>query len=78
MSAWSKWLRWPAAVLGAVVVSVFVPVAARATTGTGEPVVEAARRRSPGVASVICCLAVVAGVVLLVLWLIRRRKGNAR
>ncbi|MBM0237279.1 hypothetical protein JNW88_09095 [Micromonospora sp. ATA32] len=78
MPAWNKWLRRLVAVLGAVVLSVFVPVAARASTGTGERVVEAVRRRPRGGAGLLCCLVVIAVVLLLVLWLIRRRRGRPR
>ena len=48
MSSFGKWWGRLSAVLGAVVLSVFVPVAAWASTGTGELVVEAARRRRGG------------------------------
>ncbi len=78
MFAWGKWLRQLAAVLGVVLLSVFVPVAAWASTGTGERVVEAARRRRLGGAGSFCCLVVIAVVALLVLWLIRRRRGTPR
>ncbi|MBM0255634.1 hypothetical protein [Micromonospora sp. 4G55] len=77
MSAWNKWWGRLAAVLGAVVLSVFVPVTAWAS-GTGERVMEAAARRPRGGAGLLCCLVVIAVVVLLVLWLIRRRRGRPR
>ncbi|MEV0805879.1 hypothetical protein [Micromonospora sp. NPDC050200] len=78
MSSWNRWWGRLSAVLGAVVLSVFVPVAAWASTGQGELVVEAARRRSRGggFAGLICCLAVVVGIVLLVLWLVRNRRNR--
>nr|WP_030503682.1 hypothetical protein [Micromonospora purpureochromogenes] len=79
MSAWNKWWGRLGAVLGTVVLSVFVPVAAWASSGTGEIVVEAARRRSRGgfgVLGLLCCLVVVGGIVLLVLMLMRGRRNR--
>ncbi|WP_328343206.1 hypothetical protein [Micromonospora sp. NBC_00421] len=76
----TKWWGRLSAVLGAVVLSVFVPVAAWASTGTGELVVEAARRRSRGggfgVFGLLCCLVVVGGIVLLVVLLMRNRRSR--
>jgi hypothetical protein len=77
MSARNKWWGWLAAVPAAFVLSVFVPVAAWASTGTGERVAEAARRPRGG-AGLLCCLVVIAVVLLLVLWLVRRRRGRPR
>ncbi|GGM44922.1 hypothetical protein GCM10011608_32010 [Micromonospora sonchi] len=79
MSFFGKWWGRLGALLGAVVLSVFVPVAAWASTGTGELVVEAARRRGRGfgffgVLSLLCCLLVVAVVVLLLIRLTRGRR----
>ena len=77
MSAWNKWWGRLGAVLGTVVLSVFVPVAAWASSGTGEIVVEAARRRSRGgfgFLGLLCCLVVVGGIVLLVGRLPRGRR----
>ncbi|SCG79665.1 hypothetical protein GA0070623_4715 [Micromonospora rifamycinica] len=80
MSTPTKWWGRLAAVFGAVVLSVFVPVAAWASTGTGELVVEAARRRSRGggfgVFGLLCCLVVVGGIVLLVVLLTRNRRNR--
>ena len=79
MSAWNKWWGRLGAVLGTVVLSVFVPVAARASSGTGEIVVEAARRRSRGgfgFLGLLCCLVVVGGIVLLVVLLTRGRRNR--
>ena len=79
MSAWNKWWGRLGAVLGTVVLSVFVPVAAWASSGTGEIVVEAARRRSRGgfgFLGLLCCLVVVGGIVLLVLMLMRGRRNH--
>ena len=49
------------------------------STGTGELVVEAARRRSRGggvgVFGLLCCLVVVGGIVLLVVLLMRNRRN---
>ncbi|SCL65436.1 hypothetical protein GA0070604_5435 [Micromonospora eburnea] len=83
MSAWNRWWGRLGAVLGGIVLSVFVPVAAWASTGTGELVVEAARRRRGGFGflGLFCCLVVVGVVVLLVLLLMRltrRRSGPPR
>ncbi|MCZ7435576.1 hypothetical protein O7598_04150 [Micromonospora sp. WMMC241] len=82
MAGLNRWWGRLGAVIGTVVLSVFVPVAAWASTGTGEIVVEAARRRSRGgfgVLGLLCCLVVVGGIVLLVLMLMRnRRKGPPR
>ncbi|MEU5723940.1 hypothetical protein [Micromonospora sp. NPDC047738] len=79
MSAWNRWWGRLGAVLGGVVLAVFVPVAAWASTGTGELVVEAARRRSRGgfgFLGLLCCLVVVGGIVLLVLLLTRGRRNR--
>ncbi|MFD2768103.1 hypothetical protein [Micromonospora eburnea] len=76
MPAWNKWWGRLAAVVAAVVFSVFVPVAAWASSGTGERVVEAVRRRPLGGAGTFCCLVVIAAVVLLVMWLSRRRRDR--
>ncbi|ADU08535.1 MULTISPECIES: hypothetical protein [Micromonospora] len=79
MSAWNKWWGRLGAVLGTVVLSVFVPVAAWASSGTGEIVVEAARRRSRGgfgIIGLLCCLVVVGGIVLLVVLLTRGRRNR--
>ncbi|ADL48780.1 hypothetical protein AB0N38_21630 [Micromonospora aurantiaca] len=79
MSAWNKWWGRLGAVLGTVVLSVFVPVAAWASSGTGEIVVEAARRRSRGgfgILGLLCCLVVVGGIVLLVVLLTRGRRNR--
>ncbi|MCW3816194.1 hypothetical protein ONA91_17255 [Micromonospora sp. DR5-3] len=78
MSAGNKWWGRLAAVLGAVVFSVFVPVAAWASTATGERAVEAVARRPRGGAGLVCCLVVIFVAVLLVLWLVRRRRGRPR
>ncbi|GGO09591.1 hypothetical protein [Micromonospora parathelypteridis] len=80
MSSFGKWWGRLSAVLGAVVLAVFVPVAAWASTGTGELVVEAARRRRGssgfGFIGLLCCLVVVAIIVFLVLRLTRNRRGG--
>ncbi|MEU2610417.1 hypothetical protein ABZ570_02315 [Micromonospora sp. NPDC007271] len=85
MSAWNRWWGRLGAVLGTVVLSVFVPVAAWASTGTSELVMEEARRRARGgfgVLGLFCCLVVVGVIVLLVLLLMRltrnRRGGPPR
>ncbi|WDZ85137.1 hypothetical protein [Micromonospora cathayae] len=79
MSSWNRWWGRLSAVLGTVVLSVFVPVAAWASTGPGELVVEAARRRSRGggfgLIGLLCCLVVVAVVVVLLIRMTRGRRG---
>ncbi|GIJ34251.1 hypothetical protein ACN26Z_26595 [Verrucosispora sp. WMMD703] len=79
MSSFGRWWGRLGTLLGTVVLTVFVPVAAWASTGTGELVVEAARRRGRGFGvfgflSLLCCLAVVAVIVLLVIRMTRRRR----
>lgn len=79
MSSWNKWWGRLSTVLGAVVLSVFVPVAAWASTGPGELVVEAAKRRrggGVGFLGLLCCLVVVGGIVVLVLLLMRNRRNR--
>ncbi|MDG4804871.1 hypothetical protein [Micromonospora sp. WMMD980] len=79
MAGWNRWWGRLGAVIGMVVLSVFVPVAAWASTGTGKIVVEAARRRSRGgfgFLGLLCCLVVVGGIVLLVLMLMRNRRNR--
>ncbi|MFU8852440.1 hypothetical protein ACNAW0_15840 [Micromonospora sp. SL1-18] len=85
MSAWNRWWARLGAVLGTVVLSVFVPVAAWASTATGELVTEEARRRSRGAfgfLGLFCCLVGVGVIVLLVFVLMRmtrnRRGGPPR
>ncbi|MEG3636486.1 hypothetical protein [Micromonospora palythoicola] len=79
MSSFGRWWGRLGTLLGTVVLTVFVPVAAWASSGTGELVVEAARRRGRGFGvfgflSLLCCLAVVAVIVLLVIRMTRRRR----
>ncbi|MEU7610549.1 MULTISPECIES: hypothetical protein [unclassified Micromonospora] len=81
MSSFGKWWGRLSAVLGAAVLAVFVPVAAWASTGAGEVVVEAARRRSRGgggfgILGLLCCLVVVGIIVFLVLRLTRNRRNG--
>lgn len=74
MSAWDTWRGRLGTVLGTVVLSVFVPVAAWASSGTGEIVVRAVgdpRRRKAGFGGLECCVIVVFGIALLVVLLIR-------
>ncbi|WP_028567645.1 hypothetical protein [Salinispora tropica] len=80
MSAFGKWWGRLSAVLGTVVLAVFVPVAAWAATGPGELAIEAARRRRGGfgILGLFCCLVVVVLIVLLVLRLGRGRRGPRR
>jgi len=79
MSSFGKWWGRLSAVFGAVVLAVFVPVAAWASTGTGELAVEAVKRRGRsgfGVLPLLCCLVVIAIVVFLVLRLMRNRRNG--
>ncbi|TDB78182.1 hypothetical protein [Micromonospora sp. KC721] len=78
MSSWNRWWGRLGAVLGTVVLAVFVPVAAWASTNTGELVVEVARRRGRGggFLGLLCCLVVVVAIVLLVLRLMRNRRNG--
>jgi fumarate reductase subunit C len=64
--------------LSVLTLSVFVPAVAWASSGPGEVVIEAARRRSrctSGIFALFCCLVVV-GIVVLVLLLMRNRRGR--
>ncbi|WP_018720494.1 hypothetical protein [Salinispora fenicalii] len=80
MSAIAKWWSRLTAVLSAVVLAVFVPVAAWAASGPGELAVEAARRRRGGFGFLgfFCCLIVVVVIVLLILRMTRSRRGPRR
>lgn len=80
MSAFAKWWSRLSTVFGAVVLAVFVPVAAWAASGPGELVTEAARRRRGGFGFLgfLCCLVVVVVIVLLALRLLRGRRGPRR
>lgn len=72
------WVRL-GTVLGAAALTVFVPAVAWASSGPGEMVVEAARRRtrgSFGIWGLVCCLIVVGLVVVLVLVFRNRRSGR--
>jgi Na+/melibiose symporter-like transporter len=78
MSSFAKWWARLAAVVGAVSMSVFIPVAAWASTGPGAVVVEAARGRRRvsgfGLIGTLCCLAVVVIIVFVLLLLMRNRR----
>ena len=80
MSSLMKWWTRLAAVAGTVAMSVFIPVAAWASTGSGVAVVEAARRRprlgGAGIFGALCCLVVVAIVVVIALLLMRNRRSG--
>lgn len=80
MSVFAKWWSRLSTVFGAVVLAVFVPVAAWAASGPGELVVEAARRRRGGFGFLgfFCCLVVVVVIVLLALRVLRGRRGPRR
>lgn len=75
------WYARLGAVLGTVVLAVFVPAVAWASTGPGAELVEAARRRPRGGGGIflaLCCLVVVGGIVLLVLLIMRSRRSGRR
>ncbi|MEU3453151.1 hypothetical protein ABZ671_06060 [Micromonospora sp. NPDC006766] len=80
MSAWNRWWGRLGAVLGTVALSAFVPVAAWASTGSGEVVTDVARRRGGfGFLGLLCCLLVVGvivAIVLLMMQLMRNRRGG--
>ncbi|MBF9129975.1 hypothetical protein I0C86_13535 [Plantactinospora sp. S1510] len=74
------WVRL-GAVLTTAALTVFVPAAAWASTGPGEMVVEAARRRgrsSFGAWGLICCLVVVGLIVLALVVIMRNRRSGKR
>ena len=76
----SWWARL-GVVLGTMALTVFVPVAAWASTGPGEVVVEAARRRRGGGLGILValdCLVVVGVVVIAVLLVMRSRRSGRR
>ncbi|MEV0897755.1 hypothetical protein [Actinoplanes sp. NPDC049802] len=68
--------RWFTAALAGVLATLLVPAAAWASTGTGELMIEAARRSRRGgfgFFGILCCLAVV-GVIVVVVFLISRNR----
>jgi hypothetical protein len=74
------WVRL-SAVLGTAALTVFVPAAAWASSGPGELVVEAARRRSRGgfgLLGLVCCLVVVGLIVLALVVIMRNRRSGKR
>lgn len=80
MSTWVTWWGRLGTVLTAAIVSVLIPTMAWASSGPGEVVLEAARRRSRGggfgFVGLLCCLAVVGVVVIVVLMLMRNRRSR--
>ncbi|MEH0971040.1 hypothetical protein V6U77_07855 [Micromonospora sp. CPCC 205546] len=79
MSAWNKWRGRLGAVLGAVGLSVFIPVAAWASSGSGEIVVRAGQNARPakaGFGGFDCCLIVFFGIGLLVVLLIKLARNR--
>jgi Na+/melibiose symporter-like transporter len=79
MASLGKWWARLGAVVGAVSLTVFVPVAAWASSPSGEIVLEAARRRrgmGAGFFGLVCCLVVVGAAVLLLVLLLRRRRSG--
>lgn len=80
MEIFRNWWVRLTAVLGTAALTVFIPAVAWASTGPGEMVVEAARRRSRGsfgLFGVVCCLVVV-GVIVAVLVLVLRNRRSGR
>lgn len=80
MVVFKRWCARLGALASALVLTVFVPVAAWAATDTGEIVVEAARRRGGrgiGVFSLFCCLVVI-GLVIVAVLLITRGRSRRR
>ncbi|MEU1607018.1 hypothetical protein [Micromonospora matsumotoense] len=79
MSAWGKWRGRLGTVLGTVGFSVFIPVAAWASSGSGEIVVRAGQNVRPakaGFASFDCCLMVLFGIGLLVVLFIKLARSR--
>ncbi|GGN03290.1 hypothetical protein GCM10010109_09520 [Actinoplanes campanulatus] len=69
--------KWLTAALAGVTMALLVPAAAWASTGTGEMVIEAARRGRRGgfgFLGALCCLAVVGIIVIVVLLISRGRR----
>ncbi|MFY1675350.1 hypothetical protein ACN27G_36375 [Plantactinospora sp. WMMB334] len=80
MEIFRNWWVRLSAVLGTAALTVFIPAMAWASTGPGEMVVEAARRRtrgSFGIWGLVCCLIVV-GVIVAVLVLVMRNRRSGR
>ncbi|MGI5214610.1 hypothetical protein [Plantactinospora sp. CA-290183] len=75
-----NWWTRLGAVLGTVALAVFVPAVAWASSGPGELVLEAARRRRGsgigGLFGLVCCLAVAGVIVVVVLLVMRNRRGR--
>lgn len=81
MASLGKWWARLGAVVSTVSLAVFVPVAAWASSDTGQLVVEAARgRRRSGIGAglfgLVCCGVVVVAIVVLLVLLLRRRSGR--
>ncbi|MEE6257098.1 hypothetical protein [Plantactinospora sonchi] len=80
MEIFRKWWVRLTTVLGVAALTVFVPAMAWASTGPGELVLEAARRRSRGgfgIFGLVCCLVVV-GVIVVVLLVVMRNRRSGR
>ncbi|GIG85886.1 hypothetical protein [Plantactinospora endophytica] len=81
MEIFRNWWVRLTAVLGTAALTVFVPAVAWASTGPGEMVVEAARRRtrgSFGLWGLICCLIVVGVIVAVLVLVMRNRRSGKR
>lgn len=82
ISVSSRWWARLGTMVGALVLAVFVPVAAWAAGSTGELVTEVARRRPRigglGLFGALCCLVVVGGVVLALVLVMRGRRSGRR
>ncbi|WP_422771652.1 hypothetical protein ACN28C_00480 [Plantactinospora sp. WMMC1484] len=81
MEIFRNWWVRLAAVLGTAALTVFIPAVAWASTGPGEMVVEAARRRtrgSFGIWGLVCCLIVVGVIVAVLVFVMRNRRSGRR
>ncbi|MEO3744294.1 hypothetical protein [Plantactinospora sp. B5E13] len=79
MEIFRRWWVRLTTVLGAAALTVLVPAVAWASTGPGELVLEAARRRSRGgfgLFGLVCCLVVVGLIVVALLVVLRNRRSG--
>ncbi|GAA3757805.1 hypothetical protein GCM10022225_48830 [Plantactinospora mayteni] len=81
MEIFRNWWVRLTAVLGTAALTVFVPAVAWASSGPGEMVVEAARRRTRGAFGLwglICCLIVVGVIVAVLVFVMRNRRSGGK
>lgn len=79
MEIFRRWWVRLTTVLGATALTVLVPAVAWASTGPGELVLEAARRRGRGgfgLFGLVCCLVVVGVIVVALLVVLRNRRSG--